>query len=187
MDEDHPFIVVEGLDRAGKSSAIEYAAENVDFYSTAEPTGTRIGDSAKAATEPTVAALTMMADRQIHNRDIVSALRHRPVVCDRYKDSTLAYQGPYLRDTEWFEPLVAHTSLVPDHTIYIDISAETAKDRGAEEYVDDLEFAREQYNKMYHTYVNGDVLPHQNVTIIDGEQDHATVKEEVLSAIEDHV
>lgn len=55
------------------------------------------------------------------------------VLCDRFYDSTTAYQGAgrHVADTEWIASLhkVATGGLVPDRTYWIDISRETADRR----------------------------------------------------------
>ena len=99
------FITLEGVDDAGKStqSALlcEWLKERVPVVETREPGGTKTGEKIRdlilhgerldGATE----TLLMAAARREHIlRCILPALRDGAwVVCDRFSDSTFAYQG----------------------------------------------------------------------------------------------
>jgi dTMP kinase len=101
-------IVFEGPDGAGKSTQTRRLAERLegdgfDVLVTREPGGTRLGDRLRgllleygdhevfAETE----ALLYAADRAQHVREVLRPALERGavVVCDRYVDSSLAYQG----------------------------------------------------------------------------------------------
>lgn len=178
-------IAIEGIDRSGKSSAIKYLNESpIAVETTAEPTASQIGRLAKEKTNTKQQALLMMADRLDHNTTLNYLLRDNHVVCDRYVDSTKAYQGPFLNNKDWFYSLVEDTSLNVDHTIYIDITVDMAKRRGAKEFVDDLQFARNEYHDLYD--ISSTPLQYRvkdNVTVINGMQK----KTDVMSQIDDRV
>ena len=100
------FIVLEGLDGAGKSSqaeavAVRLRAAGVAATVTREPGGTPLSEKIRelvlGAESPHPVAETMlfMAARREHvARVIAPALRDGGwVVCDRFTDSTYAYQG----------------------------------------------------------------------------------------------
>src|SRR3989338_7178344 len=102
------FIVFEGLEGSGKSTQAGLLASRLmeagyDIKATREPGGTRIGELIRRITHSREnVALTavaesylMAASRAQHVREII-----RPaldvgltVICDRYIDSSLAYQG----------------------------------------------------------------------------------------------
>jgi dTMP kinase len=100
------FITFEGLDGAGKSTQAELlraalAAEGRDVVLTREPGGTELGEKIRAllldgdAVSPWAEASLFAAARaELVERVIRPALeRGADVVCDRYIDSSLAYQG----------------------------------------------------------------------------------------------
>ena len=102
------FITFEGLDGCGKSTQLEKLAEvlraqGIDVLTTREPGGTEIGerirtvllDSRTAGLDPWAEMALMFASRaQQIAQVIVPALDSgRWVLCDRYTDSTEAYQG----------------------------------------------------------------------------------------------
>jgi dTMP kinase len=135
------FITVEGPDGAGKTTQAEALAEHLrdrglDPLLTREPGGTwlgeRIRDILLARTDPT-AAPDPMTDALLFNaarRQLVAEVLRpalaagRTVICARYADSTLAYQGygsgvplDRLRALE----AAATDGLQPDLTILLDL------------------------------------------------------------------
>ena len=102
------FITFEGLDGCGKTTQIERLAASLsalgfDVLSTREPGGSVIGerirsillDSRTAGLSSFAELALMFADRAQHVDEVIlPALRARKIVlCDRYTDSTEAYQG----------------------------------------------------------------------------------------------
>jgi dTMP kinase len=102
------FITFEGIDGSGKSSHLARAARwlerhGVPHLCTKEPGGTPLGDELRrlflhprwGALDGTVELLMLFASRRQHLLDrIEPALAAGNVVlCDRFTDSTLAYQG----------------------------------------------------------------------------------------------
>jgi dTMP kinase len=136
------FITFEGPEGSGKTTQIELLKSYLEeqgypVLATREPGGTSIGDQIRAIlldpqnTDmlPASEALLFSAARaQIVNQVIRPHLAQGGIVlCDRYADSTLAYQG-YGHGLE-LEMLHAITSLAtgglkPDLTIYLDIDVE---------------------------------------------------------------
>jgi dTMP kinase len=102
------FITFEGLDGCGKSTQLEKLAtvlrsEGIDVLTTREPGGTEIGerirtvllDSRTAGLDPWAEMALMFASRAQQLAQVIEpALNHgRWVLCDRFTDSTEAYQG----------------------------------------------------------------------------------------------
>jgi dTMP kinase len=100
------FITFEGLDGSGKSTqagllAEALAGEGHDVVATREPGGTELGERVRElllaggdVAPWTEAALVAAARAQLVDEVIAPALeRGAEVVCDRYLDSSLAYQG----------------------------------------------------------------------------------------------
>ena len=136
------FITFEGPEGSGKSTQIGLLATALAGVQrvlvTREPGGTRIGNAIRslllepAHTEMSPRAETLLfnaARAQIVDEVIRPALaRGETVLCDRYADSTLAYQG--FGHGQPLEPLrslgaYATDGLTPDLTIYLDIDVET--------------------------------------------------------------
>ena len=100
------FITFEGVDGSGKSTQARLLAEHLggegrDVVATREPGGTEVGERVReillggdAVAPWTEAALFAAARAQLVTEVIRPALdRGADVVCDRYLDSSLAYQG----------------------------------------------------------------------------------------------
>lgn len=102
------FITFEGSEGAGKSIQVEILAshlreEGYPIVVTREPGGTRIGEQIRAIThnqenvdtEATTEAYLMAAARAQHVAQIIepAIAAGKIVVCDRYVDSSIAYQG----------------------------------------------------------------------------------------------
>ena len=102
------FITIEGPDGSGKSTQIEnikkfFEDKNIDIVFTREPGGTAIGerireiilDNSFKEMDPMTEAMLYAASRAQHvAQKIKPALEAgKVVVCDRFVDSSLAYQG----------------------------------------------------------------------------------------------
>ena len=100
------FVVLEGLDGAGKSSQAEAVAarlraRGLDVVTTREPGGTPAAEKIRElilqseSMHPVAETMLFLAARREHADKIISpALRSgKWVVCDRFTDSTFAYQG----------------------------------------------------------------------------------------------
>src|SRR5947209_1418482 len=102
------FITFEGLDGCGKTTQLArlkqtLVTRQLEVLATREPGGSAIGerirsillDSRTADLSPTAELALMFADRAQHVKEIIEpALRAGKIVlCDRYTDSTEAYQG----------------------------------------------------------------------------------------------
>jgi dTMP kinase len=170
------FITLEGPDGSGKTTQVPLLAEAIrgagyELVVTREPGGTEIGDQVRQVImslknkqmKPTTEILLFQASRaQLVREVIVPSLEAGKVVlCDRYADSTLAYQGyGHQTDLEKLKQIVdfATGGLKPDLTVYLDIDAEEGLKRrsGPEDEwnrLDDYELAfhqrvREGYHEM---------------------------------------
>ncbi|HSS99466.1 MAG TPA: dTMP kinase [Terriglobales bacterium] len=136
------FISLEGPDGSGKTSQVPRLAESLrragyDVLTTREPGGTAIGDQIRGVLfdlsnkgmNPRSEILLFQASRaQLVDEVIKPALNAGQVVlCDRYADSTLAYQGYGHRvDLKHLEEIVTFATggLKPDLTLFLDISVE---------------------------------------------------------------
>src|SRR5438270_9864324 len=138
------FITLEGIDGAGKSSHLDFLCERIrargaEPLVTREPGGTAAGEALRALVlhhpmEPLAEALCMFAARSEHVRQVIepALAAGRWVVCDRFSDSTFAYQsggrGVPAERIEALESLV-HPGLQPDATFLFDLDPGIAYER----------------------------------------------------------
>ncbi len=102
------FITFEGLDGCGKSTQMQRLAEvvrqeGIEVVVTREPGGTPVGerirsivlDSATAGLVPTAELALLFASRaqQVHEIILPALAAGKWVLCDRFTDSSEAYQG----------------------------------------------------------------------------------------------
>ncbi len=134
------FITFEGTEGAGKSTLMRaisaaLAARGVAHTQTREPGGTGLAEKIRAlilagtpedAMAPTTELFLYEAARSEHlARTITPALaRGEVVLCDRFTDSTLAYQA-HARGLPWKEVVIANriatSGLKPNLTVWLDI------------------------------------------------------------------
>jgi dTMP kinase len=138
------FVTFEGIDGAGKSSHVDWFAERLREHGhrvvvTREPGGTELAEAIRdwVLNRPMsmrVEALLVFAARQDHLDRLIrpSLAAGTWVVCDRFTDSTVAYQGGGrgmpLEDIAELERWV-HPDLQPDRTYLFDLDPETAARR----------------------------------------------------------
>lgn len=148
------FITLEGPEGSGKSTQLSLLAafleeEGFSVLATREPGGTTIGDQIRTTLhdvnntemEPATEYLLYSASRAQLVREVIkpALAENNVVLCDRYADSTIAYQG-YGRGLSLDDVLAiaqfATAGLVPDLTFLLDIDVEEGLRRrisGAEE------------------------------------------------------
>ncbi len=136
-----PLITFEGIEGAGKTTLAQHLAEwlhtqGIPVRLTREPGGSTLGTHLRPILlhEPLDAwteLFLFLADRRQHTLQVILPAREQGfwVLCDRYADSTLIYQG-YGRglDTELVRRLnaIATDNLTPDLTVLIDLPVEDA-------------------------------------------------------------
>jgi dTMP kinase len=140
------FITFEGIDGAGKSTQLPWAADylrarGVTLVETREPGGTPLGEKLREllleSKEPVrgeTEALLMFAARSQHIAQVIQPALERGdcVLCDRFTDATFAYQGGGSGvDKEKLATLerLVHADLQPDVTVLFDVSAEVGQSR----------------------------------------------------------
>lgn len=136
------FITFEGPEGSGKSTQLAALADFLEAHGvpvvrTREPGGTPIGeqirrillDHANWAMHPRTEVLLFQASRAQHVEELIypALTQGKVVLCDRYADSTLAYQG-YGRETdlEALAQVVVYATggLTPDLTLLLDVPVE---------------------------------------------------------------
>jgi len=140
-------ITFEGLDGSGKSTHLRHAAawlaeRGIPHLVTHEPGGTPLGDGVRAlfldsrwgAVDGVVELLLVFASRRQHLLEVIepALLAGRHVLCDRFTDTTRAYQG-YGRGVPLAVieqvDLLATGGRAPDRTLLFDLPAAAARAR----------------------------------------------------------
>jgi len=190
-------ITVEGVDGAGKSTHLPYIeallrANDCEVIVTREPGGTPLAEKLRVLVlaepmEPVAETLLIFAARADHVRKrIVPALeRGTWVLCDRFTDATLAYQGAGKGvSAELIELLaeMSHPGLRPDRTLIFDCPYDIAIDRlrDAGKLLDRFEReSRTFFNKVRDAYLYRARVEPQRVRIIDASKPLDKVKLEL--------
>ncbi|MGC2649700.1 MAG: dTMP kinase [Candidatus Cybelea sp.] len=146
------FVVIEGIEGSGKSTLHKglverFGVEGRDVVVTREPGGTATGDAIRSifldrtlTIEPLTEAFLVSAARVQHVAEVIrpALARDRLVLCDRFTDSTLAYQG-YGGGLELasLQRLCGEATggIQPDLVLLIDLPIEVARARLQERYV----------------------------------------------------
>lgn len=142
------FITVEGPDGAGKSTLVKKLNEKlqdalkVPFISTREPGGSEIAEKIREVIidpdnkemDAKTEALLFAASRRQHIIETIKPALNRGevVLCDRFVDSSIAYQGAGRKiGVEEVATLnqFATENLTPDVTLYLDVDAQVGLNR----------------------------------------------------------
>lgn len=161
------FITFEGIDGGGKSTQINRLRERLatagrNVICTREPGGTTIGDAVRAlllsaeshTMGPQAEVLLYAASRaQLLHEVIGPALAaHQVVLCDRYVDASVAYQGAGLGVGVDIVRLINHFAtggLLPDLTFLFDLAVDESKARVRHSRVDSAPDRIEQRDEQY--------------------------------------
>ena len=143
------FITLEGIEGSGKTGQLhllekELKEREVRFLITQQPGGTPFGQEVRqvllqregAQREPTAELLMYLADRYQHLREVIepALTQGLHVLCDRYHDATLAYQG-HARGIGFaiIDRLAEILALrIPDLTLVLDVEVEVGLKRARE-------------------------------------------------------
>jgi dTMP kinase len=210
------FITFEGLDGCGKTTQMEKLAavlrsEGIDVLTTREPGGTEIGeriravllDSRTAGLDPWAEMALMFASRAQQIAQVIEpALKTgRWVLCDRFTDSTEAYQGggrqlgsgPVLE----LHRVLCH-DLWPDLTILMDSdvsrSVQRARRRNkiasSPDFPDENRFERESrafFTRVHEAYLKIAEREPQRVVVIDARPPADIVHPEIVRLVGERV
>lgn len=191
------FISLEGGEGAGKSSSLEtiknwLQAQNIAFIMTREPGGTSLGETIRSfflqeTMEAKTEALLLFAARMQHIEKVIkpALAENKWVICDRFTDSTYAYQG-YARgleinDLAWLEQWVQQ-GLQPDLTLLLDVPVAQGLQRSEQvtrfemEGLDFHHKVRLGYQKQAQDYPD-------RITIIDSSQPQDVVKINIINIL----
>jgi dTMP kinase len=200
MAERGRFITLEGIDGAGKSSHVDFLRDRVrgqgaEIVVTREPGGTPFGEGLREAVlhhpaAPLAEALAMFAARSAHLDAVIEPALARGawVLCDRFSDSTYAYQcggrGLDPAAVEALERLV-HPALQPDATFLFDLDPSLAAERQAVRGAAADKFERERedfFRRVREAYLERARRHPGRIHVIDARGDLAQVRERLERA-----
>ena len=202
-----PFITVEGLEGAGKSSCLGCVERRLrvlgrDPLLTREPGGTRLGEAVRglllahdhAGMHPDTETLLMFAARAEHLAQVIrpALAAGRPVVCDRFTDATFAYQGggrglPEARIAvleTWVQQ-----GLEPDLTLWLDLPVEQGLARAGQRGAPDrFEVERaEFFERVRGGYAARARRYPQRIRRIDASRPLAEVEAQIVAVLDEVV
>jgi dTMP kinase len=193
------FITIEGSEGVGKSTNIEFISKylksrDITTLETREPGGTKIAEeirqlllTTKGETVPEIAELLLFfAARSFHVENLIKPAINQGhfVICDRFSDATVAYQGYgrgfNIQDINTIASWV-HEKMQPDLTILLDAPAEIgmqrAKQRGTMDRMEseDISF----YERVRNGYLTLASEHKERFVVIDASQALKSVQTEI--------
>lgn len=195
------FITFEGIDGSGKSTQINLLEKKLrdsgyDVLLSREPGGTDIGEKIRELIldpandemdQLTEAYLYASSRAQLVKQVIIPALDDgKVVICDRFVDSSIAYQGYGRQMGEIIEQLnrFAVDGCLPDITFLLRIEPEGTKSRMAGRELDRIELASENFH--YRTFKGYDEIATKNpgrITVIDGRNSVDEIHEAIIAKL----
>mgnify|MGYP001156463539 CR=1 FL=1 len=201
------FITFEGPEGSGKTSILKAVLQsfkdaNIDVISTREPGGIKISEQIRNVIldvdnkemDPRTEALLYAAARRQHIVEIIDpALKAgKTVLCDRYIDSSLAYQGVG-RDLGIDEVFTinqfAIENKLPDLTIFIDVPPAIGLNRvfGNDRNVNRLDLESLNFHeKVYQGYKDIINRYPERILVVDGTKPLEEVVDKVIKTIKNH-
>ncbi len=208
------FITLEGIEGSGKTSQVRHICDFLnknghDCVSTREPGGTKIGEKIRAilldpeskAMAPAAELLLYAADRAQHIKEFIGPVLDagKTVVCDRYFDATVVYQG-YARGLDTGLIYKIHQwaldDLKPDITFLLDLSPETGLSRAWKQIDNgsrvDNETRFEEEKLTFHEKVRDGYLDlakrePKRFLVVDASQTEDKVREDIISLLSDQI
>ncbi|WP_231493459.1 dTMP kinase [Alicyclobacillus macrosporangiidus] len=199
------FITFEGLDGAGKSTQIERLRARLEasgrrVMCTREPGGTPLGDALRALLldparrdiAPRTEALLYAASRAqlLWERVRPALARGDVVLCDRYVDASLAYQGEGLglgMDAVAAVNRFATGGLKPDLTFLLDVPVAVSRGRvqAGRGQADRIEQRGDEYfNLVRDAFLRIAAAEPERIVVLDGTRDAQALEQEIWSRVE---
>lgn len=195
------FITLEGPDGAGKTTQARLVAGTLrergrEVVTTREPGGTAVGNRLRevlldpeTSLQPTTETLLMFAARAEHVATVIepALAAGKWVVCDRFTDSTFAYQGDGRGVADsYIEQLAAftHPDCWPDLTLCLDVPTATSAQRLRERELDGFEREDDGFFRRVRDGFTRRAEQEPRIVLIDGSLALDEVSAAVRSAVE---
>ena len=196
------FITFEGPDGSGKTTVSNMVydrlvKEGYDVILTREPGGIEIAeqirnvvlDPKNTAMDPKTEALLYAASRMQHlSERVLPALEEgKVVICDRFLDSSLAYQG-YARGIGFDDVLRANSfalDYLPGLTVFIDVTPDVALKRlSGRDKTDRLDLEKNDFHqRVYEGYHEVMKMYPKRVVRVDGNQELECVVKDCIDVV----
>ena len=194
MSQRGKLITLEGVDGAGKSTHLQFIADALGrggrhVIVTREPGGTALAERLRKAIleepmDPVAATFLVFAARTDHVARVIRPALDAGswVICDRFTDATIAYQGAGQGvPLELIDRLgiASHSGLVPDRTFLFDCAYEVSKKRlGASgKTLDRFESEdRAFFERVRKAYLHRAKVEPGRIRVIDASGDPATIR-----------
>ncbi len=197
------FITFEGCEGVGKSRQIRFLEDylknhQIEYFLTREPGGTTVSEQIRnvildgknvSMTDECEALLYSAARVQLLKETIKPLLdQGKLVLCDRYIDSSFAYQG-YARGlgVEFIEKIndYAIKNFMPDYTIFLCLEPEKAfKRKGGVDKNDRVEQSGiEFHNKVFEGYVELSKKYSDRFIVIDASGEKEQTHQKIIDAL----
>lgn len=209
----HKFITIEGVEGCGKTTQIKrlhaaLQARDIPSLITREPGGCAIADKIRTILldpshthmVPTAELLLYAAARAQHVQEVVRPALEagKVVICDRFTDATMAYQG-YARglSLETIETLaqLACAGIEPGLTLWLDLPVEVGIERAlqrnhSQASGSEARFDRESlqfHSRVHHGYAQLQAKHPQRIKRIDADATPEHVTERILEVVIRHL
>jgi dTMP kinase len=198
------FISFEGGEGSGKTTIIESLYQNLQamgykVLKTREPGGSRIAEEIRNVIlnvenlemDPWTEALLYAASRRQHTVEVIRPALEagKIVLCDRYLDSSLAYQGVGRGlgiEEVWKINQYATEGLLPDLTLYIDVKPEVglSRIRHSERKLDRLDLEKEDFHDTVRTgYLKLVAMFPERIKVVNGNRTIEVIAAEIMDLI----
>ena len=206
------FITFEGIEGCGKTTQIKRLAKRMDRYgipliTTLEPGGTRIGrdirtillDSRNKDLSPLAELILYAADRAQHIEEVIKPAldQEKWVLCDRFFDATVAYQGSARGLDMGLITMLNETvtqGIRPDMTFLLDCPVEVGLDRALKRNQEPSQKGQDRFERErldFHREVRKGYLSlarnNKRFIIINATLAEVEVEEEIFRNIEPFV
>jgi dTMP kinase len=194
------FITLEGTEASGKSTHLRLLADELSrlsypVFTTREPGGSPVGDQIRnillhgEALDATAELMLFLADRAQHVSQVIRPhLENGDIVlCDRYADSTVCYQG-YGRglDIEFLRSLNRFVTkdLLPDLTLVFDLPIEIALTRRKREEGDRIDCEEVSFHqRVREGFLKEVAMEPERFRVIDASTSIEAVFKDVLAIV----
>jgi len=195
------FISLEGPDGSGKSTQVAFLQrffneQRIDAVFTREPGGTRIGEKIRdiildkeySEMDGVTEALLYAASRAQHVEEVIKPALEagKVVVCDRFVDSSIAYQGygRQLGDQVRIINEYAVAGCMPDITILMELDPGIGKGRIKAESQDRLEREKlEFHNRVYRGYRQLAEADPERFVEIDASRTKTEIRDDIIERV----
>ncbi|MBV9575418.1 MAG: dTMP kinase [Gammaproteobacteria bacterium] len=199
-------ISIEGIEGAGKSTAVEYIKNylqqaNIDVICTREPGGTALAEEIRQILLHTQVAETITAEAELllmyaaraqHIHQLISPALEagKWVISDRFMDASYAYQGGGRGiDRKYIDNLNAWivAPVFPDLTLLLDISPEQGFERAAKRSLEKDRIEKEAHHffaRVRQVYLARAKEDPKRIKVIDASQSPAVIKQQLCHLLD---